>query len=671
MQALFRPATALMDRLRYRQKFLLLGLGMLAVMVVLQVTVYRSLDGDYAVAESELNGLQVLKPLNRMVQFMQQHRGLSSGILNGNDQMREPRGVKEKAVTTALAETEALLSPALKSSAQWQAIRGEWGQIAQGGLNWAAKDNLQRHSAMIGNTLAFMVDVADASGLTLDPYMDTYYFMDTVVTKLPAMLEPMGITRAQGTGVLSSRTLTVQKRADIAVLMGRMSQTLRDLNVNLEKVLRLDPSLTAAVDGPTKAFSNGVQGVFKLIEDDLFSEQFTTAPKDYFALTTQVIDTGYALMYDVLIPTFEQRLQERMTQAQQMLLAVTLFAIVVTLLVFYLAFGMYYSVVNSVSALSETAHRLAGGDLSASFRMHGNDELQQAGHDFDLMAGAFRHLIGKIQQDVVQLRASSEQLAYSSQQISAGTGAQSDAASSMAASVEQMTVGIDHVARNAADAQTFSRESDDEASAGAVIVNQVVKEIEAIAETVTQSAGAVESLGQHSEQISAIVGVIKEIADQTNLLALNAAIEAARAGESGRGFAVVADEVRKLAERTAKSTQEISSMIDIIQSGTATAVSRMQHGVERVASGVAEAQRAGEAIARVQGKSRQAAEAVAEISIALREQAQASTEIAQGVERIAQMAEENNGAAQGNASTAGNLRQIAEGLSSQVARFRT
>jgi methyl-accepting chemotaxis protein len=99
------------------------------------------------------------------------------------------------------------------------------------------------------------------------------------------------------------------------------------------------------------------------------------------------------------------------------------------------------------------------------------------------------------------------------------------------------------------------------AADGGRIVQGVVSEIQGIAETVNDSAAAVEALGQQSDKISAIVGTIKEIADQTNLLALNAAIEAARAGESGRGFAVVADEVRKLAERTAKSTQEIAGMI--------------------------------------------------------------------------------------------------------------
>ena len=105
--------------------------------------------------------------------------------------------------------------------------------------------------------------------------------------------------------------------------------------------------------------------------------------------------------------------------------------------------------------------------------------------------------------------------------------------------------------------------------------------------------------------------------------------------------------------------------------GTATAVTSMKEGVERVAAGVHQAELAGDAISQVQMQSRQVLDAVSEITIALREQAAASTEIAQNVERIAQGAEENDAAARGNAVTADSLRHLAQTLSDEVARFRT
>ncbi len=671
MQGLFSPAIALMNRLRYAGKFTLMGLAVLVVMVVLFGTVLSTLNREIRTAKNELNGVQMLKGINKLTQFMQQHRGLSSGVLNGSEALKEKRAAKEKEVADTVVLVDASLMPVLRDSDNWKAIRSDWEAIRSSGLTWTAPENIKRHTQMINKVLIFMVDVADVTELSLDPVMDTYYMMDTVVSKMPAMLEPLGITRARGTGVLSKKELSPQMRIDIISSIGQMEGTLAAQNMNLTKVGRFAPSLQGVLSSSSKDFTESTQKIFDLIREDILNERFSTAPTDYFALTTKVIDQGYQMMFDVLIPQFENQLNARIASSQRTLMMNALFSLVVMLLVIYLAVGTYFSVANSVAIFQQGARRLADGDLTVRFDTAGNDELHEAGVDFNHMAEAFRKLLGRIQSDVGTLRNVAEQLSMSSQQISTSTAAQSDSASSMAASVEEMTVGVDNIAKNAQDAQSYSTESDHVAEKGGQIVQDVVNEIQAIADTVNHSAAAVELLGQKSDQISAIVGTIKEIADQTNLLALNAAIEAARAGESGRGFAVVADEVRKLAERTAKSTQEIASMIEAIQSGTATAVSSMKQGVARVASGVEQAQLAGGAILQVQSQSRQVRDAVVEISGALREQVSASTEIAKNVERIAQVAEQNNAAAYGNASTADNLRQLAETLSGEVSRFRT
>lgn len=354
--------------------------------------------------------------------------------------------------------------------------------------------------------------------------------------------------------------------------------------------------------------------------------------------------------------------------ARNLMMGIALFAM---LLGGLLAWAITGSVTGPINAAVSTAVRVAKGDLTAEIIVTSRDEAGQLMQALKDMNESLRTLITQTHGHAENVSSAAGELATASNQVATGSQLQSEAASSMAASVEEMTVSVNQIADHANEAYSISADSSKLATEGGEIILATINEMTKIAASVNECSEIVRTLATHSEQISGIVGVIKDVAEQTNLLALNAAIEAARAGEQGRGFAVVADEVRKLAERTSLSTVEISTVIGKIQLGITSASESMRSGVERVGQGMTQAERAGESVQRINAGAQRVVSAVNDISAALKEQGIATEDIAGSVERVAQMAEENNAAVSETASTARHLERLASELHETVYRFKT
>ncbi|MHB1621248.1 MAG: methyl-accepting chemotaxis protein [Sulfuricella sp.] len=337
----------------------------------------------------------------------------------------------------------------------------------------------------------------------------------------------------------------------------------------------------------------------------------------------------------------------------------------------FLAWWIIRSITGPLNQMRTTITEVEkNGDFTRRIPVSAEDEVGQTAKSFNELMATLQQTLGQVLDSVAKVSDAAQSLSDASGQVATSSSSQSEATSSMAAAVEEMTVSINHVSDSAHEAVEISRKSGKLSTEGGEVIHKAASEMSKTAETVRHTAQAIEELDQHSNQISSIVQVIKDVADQTNLLALNAAIEAARAGEQGRGFAVVADEVRKLAERTTKATEEITQMIAAMQHSARAAVSTMETAVDQVSGGVTLANQAGSAIIQIKDGAEQVVGVVNDISSALAEQSSASNDIAAQVEKVAQMTEENSAAAAETASAANNLQVLADTMQAAVSRFK-
>ncbi|EHY78511.1 methyl-accepting chemotaxis protein [Stutzerimonas stutzeri ATCC 14405 = CCUG 16156] len=671
MKLVFAPAELLMNRLNYPSKFALIGLLVFLAFASLMWTIAGQLNRTIARAENELVATALARPLSKLVELTQQHRGVSAMLLGGNSAMADRRSTLQTNVDAAMAEMNRVLADDKRAMREWQDIGRGWDEIKRGVQGWSQAQSYQAHTALIGEMLNFQTLLSDAYGLTFDPEPQTYYLMTTAVSRLPFLIERLGRLRGSASAMLTKGEITDQQRTALIVVTEEIRSATVEMERSMEKVIAQRPELQTQLNHAVATLRERGETVDLVVQGMLVRGDFSsTSSAQFFDMTTEAIGIGYTQMYDVLLPSLDQLLQQRIDDARQMLHGNLAMLLVVLAVIGYLSVGAYLSVMTSIRSLRDGSERLAAGDLTTHIDLAARDELRFVAGSFNAMAEAMRQLIGSIKSNSDHVADSARSLATASGQIHVASQCQSDAASSMAAAVEQMTVGIESIARNAGEADALANRSGELSRQGGEIVAAVVDEISQIAISVGDSARTVAELGERSGQISAIVGVIGDIAAQTNLLALNAAIEAARAGDQGRGFAVVADEVRKLAERTANSTKEIAQMVSAIQQGTEGAVQGMELGVAKVNDGVARAQRAGEAMGGIREAANQVLSTVAEISNALREQSAASAEIAQQVSTIARMAEENGEAVGTNHHTASRLSDLAGTLLDNVSRFK-
>jgi len=160
--------------------------------------------------------------------------------------------------------------------------------------------------------------------------------------------------------------------------------------------------------------------------------------------------------------------------------------------------------------------------------------------------------------------------------------------------LETSARALDQIASQAQSANRAAEKAIIATSSALKIVSETVQGVTQSRDQIRETEKRLKRLGERTQEISSVVGIINQIAERTSVLALNAGMQAAAAGEAGRGFALVADEVKRLAESARDATRQIGTLVNGIQADTVDTMRTMNETIAQVVDISKLAERAGE-----------------------------------------------------------------------------
>ena len=283
---------------------------------------------------------------------------------------------------------------------------------------------------------------------------------------------------------------------------------------------------------------------------------------------------------------------------------------------------------------------------------------------------ALRNLVNTINNTSKQVASAADVTHESTQQLTTSSEKQAREIANVTSAVSEMAKSIEQVSGHAKSSAEVAQQSVSIAHKGAQAVSRTIDGMDTIREQIQETSKRIKRLGESSQEIGDIVGLIDEIADQTNILALNAAIQASTAGEAGRGFAVVADEVQRLAERAGTATKQIEALVKTIQSDTNEAVISMEQSTSNVVSGARLAENAGEALVEIESVSDNLAALIQNITDAADKQTIAAGNVSKTMNVIQEITMQTSDSASNTASWVGKLKNLGQELKRSVAGFK-
>ncbi|HAN46221.1 MAG TPA: diguanylate cyclase [Cyanobacteria bacterium UBA8156] len=343
---LLKPAIALMNRLKYPQKFLLISALFLLPLVLVVGLLFAEINDRVAFAQKERVGITYLRSLIAFSQSVQEnHRQVALGkAANPGEASARFQALQE--VDRRYGASLEVHDLFLELSAGWQ--QGDYPRLSEG-------------------VHRLRVHVGDCSNLILDPDLDSYYLMDASLLKLPEMRRRLFTLGAQ----------LRQGEPDTAKALTQLAGLQEELLENLANGFRHNAKGNLAP---------ALQPALTHFAQTLAALDVETSPPALESAVFGATQESWQL-WQRITKELDGLLGDRIGKFQQRQIWVTGCIGGALLVLVYLFSGFYRSVMETVGQLDRAATAMARGE-TVELTLANQDELGQVVGAFNRIAKA-------------------------------------------------------------------------------------------------------------------------------------------------------------------------------------------------------------------------------------------------------------------------------------------
>jgi GAF domain-containing protein/HAMP domain-containing protein len=395
MNRLARSPFQQFSRLSYSRKFVLITLVFLIPVIAFLPLVSDQLTNIDRYGLSERAGTIYLRSLWKFSENVFTFVNTAQKYSNGMSQLSELQEAQSR-TDASLDELGAIhteYGSLLNDSSRWEQIQTQWLALKISSQNADWPEFELNQSALFESIAALTSLVGDTSYLILDPTLDTYYMMDTVLIKSPEdqrlTFESYQIARR---GVEAS-SFTAEERTLLISTIGRLDANLKAIERNIGVSIQNDPTgeIQPIISSPLQDYQTNLDAFTDLVSatlNDAASLDPANSSNVLIALDAayENLHTADSKLYSAASAALELGIQNRIDTSSQRLIWMAIIASLGVLSAFLIGRSMMRSISRPLVDLIGATQRLSDGDMSTRVTVSDAGEIGQVGIAFNQMA---------------------------------------------------------------------------------------------------------------------------------------------------------------------------------------------------------------------------------------------------------------------------------------------